>query len=543
MPAQQNDWGFVGPEYSTTNPYQDRQKLVNLYCEFDPSKGAKGSSPSSNPNSAGAIGLLGTPGLITVANPGNFTPTIPAGGTWPLPSSITNLPCRGAWELPGGQEAVWVIGSTVYLMTVATVTAAYTPATFRLKKIGELVTASGPVCMRDNGAGGSLCIVDGPNGYFYTFAPAGGVVGTFIQITDPDFLGASRIAFIDGWWIFNQPAPTPPVSGQTFYVPNSTYSVVFNASNFALIDSATDNLVTLYENKEELWLVGEKHTEIWYDAGGQFFPFARLVSTMLQIGCAAAASIARFTTGGQDGLIWLGKTERGQNVIVRTVGFSIEVVSPPPVNDTIASYYLVSDAIGFSYQEDGHEFYQITFPSADDTWVFDGSIPDPALGWHKRLSYEPYSAMWHRHRANCFLNFQNQRLVGDYQNGSIYQMTRTAYTDAGWPLVAWRRTPHIWDGGARERVFMSSLQVEFAPGVGNQVKPGLNPEAVLSISRDGGQTWGSEIKRAIGLVGQYINRCIWRKLSFARDAVIDIKVYSPVKRDVVGATLKRATNG
>jgi hypothetical protein len=459
--------------------------------------------------------------------------------TWPAPNPITNLPVRGAWELPGGAESLWVIGSNVYLMTVVTPSAAFMPATFGLKKIGSLATASGYVCIRDNGAGGTAVLVDGPNGYFYTFAAAGGVVGTFVQITDPDFLGASRVAFIDGWWIFNQPAPNPPVSGQTFYVPNSTYSVVFNASNFALIDSASDNLVTLFENKEELWLIGEKHTEIWYDAGGTYFPFARLVSTMMQVGCSAANSIARFTSEGVDGLIWLAKTERGQNVVVKTVGFSIEVVSTPAINNAIAKYYLVSDAIGYTYQEDGHEFYVLTFPSADDTWCFDGSTNL----WHKRLSFDPLTGLWHRHRSNCYLNFQNQRLVGDFQNGSIYQMTRTAYTDAGQPLVAWRRTPHIWDGGARERVFMSSLQVEFAPGVGNQVTPGVAPEAVLSISRDGGQTFGSEIKRGIGKVGQYINRCIWRKLSFARDAVIDIKVYSPVNRDVVGATLKRATNG
>jgi hypothetical protein len=537
MPATQSDFNFVGPEYVAPNPYQDRQHLVNWFCEVDQNKAAKGSSPSLNPNASGAIGLLGTPGLIPVAN--SPAQTIPLGGTWPLPSSVTNLPVRGMWELPGGAQAVVVIANTAYLMSVATPASAYTPATFNLTQIGTLATSSGPVCIRDNGAGGTCCIVDGPYGYFYTFAPTGGVVGTFARITDPDFLGASRIAFIDGWWIFNQPAPKPPVSGQTFYVPSSTYSVVFNASNFALIDSATDNLVTLYENKEELWLLGEKHTEIWYDAGGTYFPFQRLVSTMMQVGCAAEHSIARFSTEGQDGLIWLGKTERGENVVVRTVGFSIEVVSTPAISNAIAKYYVVSDAIGYTYQEDGHEFYVLTFPTADDTWVFDGMTQL----WHKRLSYDPYAGIWHRHRSNCFLNFQNQRLVGDYQNGCIYQMTRTAYTDAGWPLVAWRRTPHIWDGGARDRLFMSSLQIEFAPGVGNQVSPGHNPEAVLSISRDGGQTFGSEFKKAIGRVGAYLNRCIWRKLSFARDAIIDVKVYSPVCRDVVGATLKRATNG
>jgi hypothetical protein len=131
------------------------------------------------------------------------------------------------------------------------------------------------------------------------------------------------------------------------------------------------------------------------------------------------------------------------------------------------------------------------------------------------------------------------RLVGDYQNGSIYQMTRQAYTDAGWPLVSWRRAPHIWDGGARERVFMAFLQLDFRPGVGNSSVVGTDPQAILQISRDGGTTFGQQMKRSMGKIGQFLNRVIWRRLSFSRDAVIDVKVYDPVNRDIVGATLRK----
>lgn len=472
---------------------------------------------------------------------GAYTP--PPG--WPLPSTITNLPVRGAWTIPGGTQAIWVIGSGCFLMTVATPATYNAQATFNLKRVGTLNTSANPVCIRDNGAGGTVVIVDGPYGYYYTFSTAGlaasgGAVGDFVQITDPNFLGADRVAFIDGWWIFNVPGT------QEFYTPDATYSLTFNGTNFALTDGATDLLVTLYENKEELWLVCEKHTEVWYDAGGQFFAFQRLVSTMLQVGCSAKNSIARFNSEDEDGLIWLALSERGQNVVIKISGFTATVVSTPAINDAIASYTIISDAIGYTYQEDGHEFYVLTFPSAQNewggigaTWVYDGSTDM----WHQRLAFEPYSGLWYRHRSNCFLNFQNQRLVGDFQNGSIYRMDRSVYTDNGWPLVAWRRSPHIWDGGARERVFMASLQIEFKPGTGNTYRPGFNPEAVLTISRDGGTTFGQELRRHIGKLGTFLTRAIWRRLSFSRDAVVDVKVYDPVNRDIVGATLKKGENG
>lgn len=452
-------------------------------------------------------------------------PPVPPPVTWPLPSSVTNLPGRGAWELPGGLQAVWVFGSGAYLMTVQTPATAFTSATFAMKRIGTLLTSTGPVGIRDNGAGGYVVIVDGPNGYLYNIATK-----VFTRITDPAFLGADRVAFIDGWWIFNQPGT------QVFYVPSSTYSITFNASNFALIDAATDKLVAHMESKEELWLLGEKHSEIWYDAGGQFFPFQRLVSTMLQVGCAAAHSVARFSVGGEDGLAWLARSDRGQNVVVRTKGFEALVISTPAVADEIATYAYVADAIGYTYQEDQHEFYVLTFPNADKTWVYDGSTDL----WHKRASYDPYSDSFHRHRSSCFLSFQNQRLVGDYQNGAVHRLTREAFTDAGWPLLALRRTPHIWDGGARERVFMSYLQIEFAPGVGNQTGTGYDPQAYLKISRDGGKTWGQMLARAIGKVGDYLNRVIWRKLKFTRGGVMEVRFIDPVKRDIVGANLKRA---
>jgi hypothetical protein len=68
MPAQQNDFGFVGQEYVAENPFVDRQVLVNWYCAVTNDRGAKGAPASSNPNSNGVIGLLGCPGLIVVAS-------------------------------------------------------------------------------------------------------------------------------------------------------------------------------------------------------------------------------------------------------------------------------------------------------------------------------------------------------------------------------------------------------------------------------------------------------------------------------------------
>lgn len=589
------DWGFAGGENKTPDQYQDAQTCINLYPEVSP-----------NQTSKTVLALLGSPGLIQIVAasgggaPGNQTTT------WPVPSSVTNLPVRGCYVLPGGLTALVVISSTCYLATVTLQGATQLPGMITLTSVGTLLTNSGSVSIRDNNAGGMAVIVDGANVYYYLlsgvakvitftggvtnasknisvtsintslvvtpnatitdtsgYVPGGTTLSSitplsltlqmsqaatntnaadtititipvFGQVTDPQltsFTGASTVAFIDGWWIFSQP------NSQTFYTNQPIYTGQFNATYFALKDGASDNLMAVIDNKELLWLIGERTTEIWYNAGGQYFPFQRLAGTLQQYGCKAIYSITRIKSGGEDALIWYGRSERGENIVLRTKGYSTEVVSTPAVSDAFATYTITSDAIGYSYEEDGHEFYVLTFPNADKTWVYDSTVP-PEYAWTQRASFDPYANVYHRHRSNCFMNIGGMRVVGDYQNGALYQMTRNAFTDAGWPIKAQRRSPFIWDKDNRKRIQMASLQIEFSPGQGTTSGMGSDPQARLRISRDYGTTYGEPLYRSIGQIGNYVNRCIWRKLGWSRGAVAEIEIIDPVKRDIVGATLR-----
>lgn len=510
------DFGVAGGFDTSANPYQDRQLCINFYPEVSPSKAAKV-----------AVSLLGSPGLAALASAsGGTLPTL--GASWAQPYSGPALPVRGFWVLPGNKQALAVVANTVYLVTYSQPIATTFPV-ISMNKVGTIGTNSGQVRIRDNNIGGYAVIVDGPYGYLYNIKTQ-----TVTQITDSAFLGANTVAYIDGWWVFNQPGT------QVFYTNATQYSTKFSGSSFALKDGFSDNLMGVMESKEELWLPGENTTEIWYDAGGAYFPFQRLVGTLVQVGCKATYSIARLSTQGQDGLIWFGRSDRGENVIVRSQGFAVETVSTPAVSNAIAKYAYTADAFGYTYQEDTHSFYVLTFPTADRTWVYDASMP-PELAWTQRLSYDPYQQQFHRHRSNCIMNFAQMRIVGDYQNGVLYQLTRNSYSDGPWPLLARRRAPHIWAAEDRRRVFMGSLQADFAPGVGNATGLGVNPTASLKISRDGGQTYGNPTKAAMGSQGKFLNRCMWRRLGFGRDNVLELDVIDPVKRDLTGATLKAAS--
>jgi len=69
MAAFNGDFGFVGGAYTAPDPYQDRQRCVNFYCEIAASAYAKGEDQGKTAVSAGSvIALLGCPGLVQVAS-------------------------------------------------------------------------------------------------------------------------------------------------------------------------------------------------------------------------------------------------------------------------------------------------------------------------------------------------------------------------------------------------------------------------------------------------------------------------------------------
>ena len=116
-------------------------------------------------------------------------------------------------------------------------------------------------------------------------------------------------------------------------------------------------------------------------------------------------------------------------------------------------------------------------------------------------------------------------------------MSRKFFTDAGEPIVAVRRCPHVWSAQDRKRVFNTALQIEFTAGVGSQTGQGANPQAMLRWSNDGGQSFGNEHWTSIGKAGRTKDRAIWRRLGQAWDRVYEVRFSDPVKRDIVGATL------
>jgi hypothetical protein len=352
--------------------------------------------------------------------------------------------------------------------------------------------------------------------------------------TDGAFQGAVTCDVVDNYIVYNQGGTQ--AWGSTDLqadIQNGDLPLVTPWSSNAVYgnkDGSPDPLVGLICDHRQVFLLGEFTSEMWTDVGALVpgvisFAFQRVPGTSLQHGVVSPFSIARF--GEQFALV--AQDTRGQAIIGVMKGYSFERISTHAVEQTLMNQY-IGDAVAYTYQLDGHEFYVVTFPTVNLTWVYDLR----SQMWHKWLAWD--GEQYQRHRSNCGALFNNVYLVGDYQNGMIYQLNNAVYTDNGATIRRLRRAPHLVTDFQRQ--YFSEFQIQFQPGVGLQNGQGQDPQAMLRWSSDGGSTWSNEHWASMGKVGQYTKRIIWRRLGWARDRIFEVAISDPVNCVIVSANLK-----
>jgi hypothetical protein len=290
-------------------------------------------------------------------------------------------------------------------------------------------------------------------------------------------------------------------------------------------------LVALIVDHREAWLFGTDSVEVWYDAGLADFPLTRIQGAFNEIGCVAAFSVAKL----DNGLFWLGTDARGQGIVYRANGYTGQRVSTHAIEYAIAQYSDISDAVAYTYQQEGHAFYVLTFPTGNATWVY--VVATQAC--HERAGW--YNGSFTRHRSNCQCNFGGNTIVGDFENGNIYKMTLDVYADYDQPqkwLRSWRALPSGQNN--LKRTAHHSLQLNCESGTGLATGQGDDPQVMLRWSDDGGHTWSNEHWSPMGKIGAYYQRVFWRRLGMTiklRDRIYEVSQTDPVKAAIMGAEL------
>jgi hypothetical protein len=351
-----------------------------------------------------------------------------------------------------------------------------------------------------------------------TPAGAGGleVINNFRVITAAGFPGGNTVTFLDGYFIVNAP------NTRQFYLSQLYDGFTWNALSFASKEAYTDTLEAVAVDNSCLVLLGFISQEYWQDIGAFPFPLLRIPGSPTDMGVAARWSVAR--CNGE--LIYLGRARRGGLSVVTIRNYRPVTVSTPDLDFLFNEYVNPGDAIAFSYRQNGHEFYQISFQQQGVTWLYDAT----SEVWSTLLS-----GATTRHYANFGCQFDFHVIVADYRNGNLYILDPASYTDNGDLIARELITPHFFVNTSFNKLHIYRLRLDMEQGGGLNDGQGQTPQVMLQVSRDGGYTWGDEMWATCGAQGNFLSRAEWRRLGVSRNYVFKFRITDPIKTVLIGA--------
>lgn len=412
------------------------------------------------------------------------------------PVNILRAPGITAWATPGSGpiRGVHNMDETLYVVSG---TELYSLASDATATLVGTIAGTDRCEMANNGT--QLAILSGSNYY----VSDGATVST---ISDPDFPGAISVDFLDSYLVFVEPN-----SGR-FFCSDLLDATAYDALDFATAEGAPDNLVGLIVSNRQIVLAGRRSMEIWYNAGTTGFPFERLPSGFLDIGCVSGKTLANL----DNTVFWLAS-----DYTVRALrGDTPMRVSQHGIEEQIrqiASDGYATDAFGMAYTQNGHLFYVLTFPTANRTFTYDVTTQE----WHERETYA--CGRW---AVNDIADCYGRLFVGDYRSDKVGYLDPDCYEEwADTQVMAW-----TYESVYAERRYAlhSRLEVGIRTGVGLLAGQGSDPKIMLEVSDDGGKTFAFAPDRSLGLIGEYRDRVVWHRLGQSADRVYRCSVSDPV---------------
>ncbi len=294
-----------------------------------------------------------------------------------------------------------------------------------------------------------------------------------------------------------------------------------NALNYATAESLADDLLRVYAFSDQVYLFGNKTIELWWNSGVGNPPFDRVQNATIKIGLKALHSVA----SNKDSLYFLGTDSR----VYRVSGGQSLAVTDRAMARAIEEYSDASDAIGWCFTKDDQYFYQITFPTADKSFIY------PEGGQWFEVSSGVTGA---RYIGNSYSYAHGRHLIGDYQNGNLYELSDSTYTENGSVIRRVRDTGPLHGGLMRaqgKRLEMNRFELIMETGVGIVSGQGSDPVVMLSFSDDGGRTFCTETWGTIGQLGAYRWKIEWFALGSFDSRIVRVAISDPVKVSIHSA--------
>jgi hypothetical protein len=307
--------------------------------------------------------------------------------------------------------------------------------------------------------------------------------GTLRELNDPDLPPPVAVAEVDGYFIF------PIADGRWFLAGPNIADV--DPIDFAAAEGSADGNVMVIVRGRTILFFGFNSTEFWDANGDPFFPFGR--TAVIRVGCYAAGTVAKMLneSGGSavETVVFAATDHNGAYAGIRMLeGYTPTRISTPEVDRLVRDEPDKASLRAFGWSEDGKPFYLLT--GTNFTKVYSNGE------WHDRKSHN-----LPRWRISCHAQFGNRVLFGDYADSKVYESRFDLLDEAGAPII-WQMQPppiHTWPAGFK----LNGVYADMISGVG-QVSGNaedMEPELLLSVSKDGGSEFGVQRRIPLGVAG------------------------------------------
>ncbi len=449
----------------------DAKELINLFVDKNPT-GKKGKAAFATP------GLSSENGVI-------FPPTD-----------------GGGRRLYKFQDTLYaIIGTKIYRITSGL---AYSP-------IGDLNTTSGHVGIADNGT--EILFVDGTGGWLFNTSTS-----VFQQVFAAGFPALpTDVTVLGSRFIVSR------ANSNKLHFSAIGDGLTWNALDEFAITAQPDDVIGLRRLNDRIFIMGNRITEVWYDAGDAVLPYRR--SDVLPYGCSSASSIS--TAFGF--LMWLAKDDNGVGSVVITTGTEPTGVSTKAIENQFQEYETTDDATAFIYRnEQGHTFYRLNFTTANKSWEYD-------IG--EKIWAEIKYGVGTRGLPEDHAYFNNKHYVLDYSSTKLLEMSKYHFTDDGINIRRSIVTAPLFDSKYR-RITLHSILFDLKQGVGLD-GDGIDsdPTLRLQVSRDGGITYGNELSEKIGKIGEREYRTQFFRLGNARSFTLRVSYDNDTPFVILGSSV------
>lgn len=443
--------GFCGGSFVAQSPLVDCERLVNLYPEQRQTQGQHGD-----------YALYPVGGFSTFVTVGDV-------GT------------RALWADAGRCFAI--IGPTLYELFVGRT------ATNR----GTVVQDGNPATISYNGAtGGQLFITSGGTGYCYVLATN---VLTVVLAGEATMGGMVNAYFL----AFNS------ANGKV-RISNLNDGTTWLALQYFQRTAAPDAWQTMQIRGTEVVMIGSQTGEVWHGVASGSIPFAPYQGVVFPYGV-----ISSFGAGVSGPTVtWVSQNKDGQGIIVAMPGYVPDPISNYALETAVSGYARtssISNAEFLTYQDDGHPFTVVSFPSVPACWANDGKTSI----WHERDSLNPLTGLSELWKPRVHCQAFGLHLTGDRTTGTIAIFDQSNMSELDGSAIRRLRIPSpLWATSRTEGLRVDRFELICEPGLGTLAGQGQTPKAMLRGSRDT-KTFGTLRTAGAGPQANYLARCVWNR--------------------------------